>query len=30
MRSFYENDIRRRTKILAFALAAWGLVVAGR
>jgi cell division protein FtsI/penicillin-binding protein 2 len=30
MRSFYENDIRRRTKVLTFALAAWGLVVAGR
>ncbi len=30
MRSFYESDIRRRAKVLAFALAAWGLVVAGR
>jgi cell division protein FtsI/penicillin-binding protein 2 len=30
MRSFYENDIRRRTKALTFVLAAWGLIVAGR
>ncbi len=30
MRSFYESDIRRRTKLLTFALAAWGAVVAGR
>jgi cell division protein FtsI/penicillin-binding protein 2 len=30
VRTFYENDIRRRTKVLAFVLAAWGLVVALR
>jgi stage V sporulation protein D (sporulation-specific penicillin-binding protein) len=30
MRTFYENDIRRRTKILTALLAAWALVVAVR
>ena len=30
MRTFYENDIRRRTKVLTFALAAWSAVVALR
>lgn len=30
MRSFYETDIRRRVKFLAFALAGWGALVAAR
>jgi cell division protein FtsI/penicillin-binding protein 2 len=30
MRSFYESDIRRRVKVLTFALAGWGVVVAAR
>lgn len=30
MRTYYETDIRKRVKVLAFALAAWGLVVAAR
>jgi cell division protein FtsI/penicillin-binding protein 2 len=30
MRTFHENDIRRRAKILSFALAAWAAVVALR
>ncbi|MBP7707256.1 MAG: penicillin-binding protein 2 [Candidatus Aminicenantes bacterium] len=30
MRTFYETDIRRRTKVLAAFLAAWALVVAAR
>lgn len=30
MRTFHESDIRRRVKVLAFGLAAWSLVVAGR
>lgn len=30
MRTFYENDIRRRAKVLAAFIAAWALVVAGR
>jgi cell division protein FtsI/penicillin-binding protein 2 len=30
MRTFYENDIRRRTKVLTAILAAWAFVVAAR
>jgi len=30
MRTFYESDIRRRVKILAFVLAGWGVIVAAR
>jgi cell division protein FtsI/penicillin-binding protein 2 len=30
MRSFYESDIRRRVKVLTFALAGWGVIVAAR
>ncbi|RPI97635.1 MAG: penicillin-binding protein 2 [Candidatus Aminicenantes bacterium] len=30
MRTFYENDIRRRVKVLSFILAGWGIVVAAR
>lgn len=30
MRTFYENDIRRRVKILSFLLAGWGALVALR
>jgi cell division protein FtsI/penicillin-binding protein 2 len=30
MRTFYENDIRRRVKFLSFLLAAWGGLVAAR
>jgi cell division protein FtsI/penicillin-binding protein 2 len=30
MRTFYETDIRKRAKLLSFALAAWALVVALR
>ncbi len=30
MRTFYENDIRRRTKVLTAILAAWALIVAAR
>jgi cell division protein FtsI/penicillin-binding protein 2 len=30
MRTFYENDIRRRVKVLSFLLAGWGVLVAVR
>lgn len=30
MRTFYESDIRRRVKVLTFALAGWGVIVAAR
>jgi cell division protein FtsI/penicillin-binding protein 2 len=30
MRTFYENDIRRRVKFLSFLLAVWGLLIAAR
>jgi cell division protein FtsI/penicillin-binding protein 2 len=30
MRSFYESDIRQRVKVLTFALAGWGVIVAAR